>query len=112
MNEMGALSLLSQCEKRGIGVRILTEINRRNTVEAEQLLRLAEVRHRNGILQGLRYIVVDGEQSEMGVTGLEAFDDPEDRHVALERPERLGPVASKPVRGSLEEIHRWEDEGR
>lgn len=76
MNEMGALSRLSQCEKRGIGVRIVTEITKRNSVEAEQVLRIAEVRHRNGILQGLRYTIVDGQQAEIGVTGLQAFDDP------------------------------------
>ena len=76
MNEMGALGLLSQCEKRGIKVRIITEINRRNSVETEGLQRVAEIRHRNGILQGLRYTVVDGEQAEIGMTGLQAFDDP------------------------------------
>ena len=76
MNQIGVLSRMIDCIKRGVDTRIISEITRKNGMDAEELLRVASVRHCPRILRGIRFTMVDGEQVSLGVSGIEAYRNP------------------------------------
>jgi sugar-specific transcriptional regulator TrmB len=56
----GILECCVRCLNRGVRVRILTEVTRRNLPEAEEFAQVAECRHLDNFSVFLRYIVIDG----------------------------------------------------
>lgn len=47
------------CVSRGVKIRIITEITKRNIYEAEEFSKITEIRHSNDVSTSLKYVVAD-----------------------------------------------------